>query len=98
MNWLSSPKVRLGLIVNGLYFISLFTPATPHNRPRLFAHTREPVVVVSDSMVAAPAPPAYVPFAPPAPRSRAAAYESGRLLHVSLDNDLRLVSRPGRAL
>jgi hypothetical protein len=64
-------------------------------RPRLFTHTRKPVV---DSMVAPPPPPPLVPFAPPAPRSRAAAYESGSLLHVSLDNDLRLVTRPGRAL
>jgi hypothetical protein len=99
MSWLSSPKVRLGLIVNGLYFISLFTPATPHTRPRLFAHAREPVVVADSMFVPpAPAPPATVPFAPPSPRSRAAAYESGSLRHVSLDNDLRLVTRPGRAL
>jgi hypothetical protein len=99
MNWLSSPKVRLGLIVNGLYFISLFTPATRHTRPRLFAHAREPVVVV-DSMVSppAPAPPAYVPLAPPAAPAYVSAYESGDLLHVSLDKDLWLLRRPGRAL
>ena len=40
MSWLSSPKVRLALIVNGLYFISLFTPTTPYTRPRLFARAR----------------------------------------------------------
>ena len=32
MHWLSSPKVRLALIVNGLYFISLFTPTERYAR------------------------------------------------------------------
>ncbi|MFL6331731.1 MAG: hypothetical protein ACJ754_00140 [Pyrinomonadaceae bacterium] len=90
--------MRLGLIVNGLYFISLFTPTMPHTRPRLFAHTREPISNRETDPPPTAAPPADVPFAPPAPRSRAKSYESGSLLHVSLDNDLKLITRPGHAL
>src|ERR1044071_1504557 len=89
MSWHSSPKVRLALIVNGLYFISLFTPTTPHTRPRLFAHAREPW------RKSAPQPD-HVPLAPPIAAYRASAYESGGLLHVSLTQDMTLVQRPGR--
>lgn len=75
MLWLSSPKVRLALIVNGLYFFSIFTPTPPHTRPRFFAHARES-----------------------RGGDRASASESGRLLHISPNNDLILVERPGRKL
>jgi hypothetical protein len=92
MKWLSSPKVRLALIVNGLYFISLFTPTPRHGRPHLFAHAR-----VARTERAAPySQPTHVPLAPPNAVSRATAYESGGMLHVSLSKDLRLVQRPGR--
>lgn len=100
MSWLSSPKVRLALIVNGLYFISIFTPTTPHTRPRFFAHARESRAerVVNRDYAKADAQPDYVlPPPPPAP-SRASAFESGSLLHVALNNDLTLVKRPDRKL
>lgn len=41
MNWLSSPKVRLALIVNGLYFLSFFTPAARHRQPHFFTSVHE---------------------------------------------------------
>jgi hypothetical protein len=91
MYWISNPKVRLGLIVNGLYFISLFTPTPQHGRPHLFAHTSErhgdyAVTVQPD-----------VTLQPPSASSPASAYESGGLLHVSLTRDMTLVKRPDRA-
>ena len=91
MNWLSSPKVRLALIVNGLYFISLFTPAAQHTRPRLLAHARAPRAEREAS-------PDYVPISPPSGPSRASAFESGGMLHVSLNNDLTLVKRRDHTL
>ena len=94
MRWLYSPKVRLGLIVNGLYFISLFTPTAPHRRPRLYARTHEARAERAAHVV----PPGYAPLPPPSGPSRATAVESGRLLHVSLSNDLTLVKKPGRTL
>lgn len=95
MKWLSKPKVKLALYVNGLYFLSFYAPLSPPDTPpRFFAHAREKV-----ARRAAPAgQPDYVPLPPPAPPSRAAAYESGGMLHVSLSKDLTLVKRPGRTL
>src|ERR1044072_4211322 len=61
MCWLSNPKVRLALIVNGLYFISLLPPATPHPRPRFFARGGER----PDARVAPKTPPSHAPLAPP---------------------------------
>jgi hypothetical protein len=91
MSWLSSPKVRLGLIVNGLYFISLFTPASQHGRPRLFAHAPERH---GDYAVQ----PDYPALPPPTSQSRASAFNSGGLLQVSLKKDLTLMERGGRKL
>ncbi len=100
MSWLSSPKVRLALIVNGLYFISIFTPTTPHTRPRFFAHARESRAerVANRDYAIPDAQPDYVPPPPPPAPSRASAFESGSLLHVSLKNDLTLVKRHDRKL
>lgn len=92
MHWLSSPKVRLALIVNGLYFISLFVPPSPAVRPNFFAQARESLAGRRASVV----PPEYIP--PPSGPSRASAFESGGLLHVSLNKDLTLIQRPGRTL
>jgi len=94
MSWLSSPKVRLALIVNGLYFISLFTPAARHGRPDFFARARAKQAV---RLVPA-ARPGHVRLPPPRAPSRASAFESGGLLHVSLTKDLTLVRRTGRML
>ena len=41
MHWLSSPKVRLGLVVNILYVLSLIAATPPHTRARYFARTYE---------------------------------------------------------
>jgi hypothetical protein len=96
MNWLSSPKVRLALIVNGLYFISLFTPAWPHRRPRLFAHSPEGQLVRPTSKQH----PVYTPLAPPSGSSKAAALlvKEYDQLDVYLTDDLTLVRRPGYRL
>lgn len=94
MSWLSSPKVRLALIVNGLYFISLFTPSAQHGRPDFLARAR-----AKQAARALPAAQSeYVPLPPPSAPSRASAFESGGLLHVSLNKDRTLVKRPGRTL
>lgn len=95
MFWLSSPKVRLALIVNGLYFISVFTPTTPHTRSSFFERAR--ASRGGDHAMTA-AQPDYVPLPPPSATSRASAFESGGLLHVSLNNDLTLVKRPDHRL
>ena len=97
MRWLSSPKVRLALIVNGLYFISLFTTATPQTRPHFFTQARESLVSRTSSRVARVPRPA-IPLPPPSGPSRATAHESGGALHVALKEDLTLVRRPGRTL
>ena len=96
MSLLSSPKARLALIVNGLYFISVFTPTTPHTRPRLFAHAYERRA----ERLAAKAPPAYAPLAPPiGPLKATSTYSKEHdQLDVYLTNDLTLVRMPGHTL
>jgi hypothetical protein len=98
MRWLSSSKVRLALIVNGLYFISVFTPTTQHSRPRFFAHTHEAQVSPLATLAPPVLRPDYAPYPPPSPRSNAVVDESNGLLNVSLDRDLTLVKRPDREL
>jgi hypothetical protein len=41
MHWLSNPKVRLGLIVNIVYFLSVFMPSPQYTRARPFAPAYE---------------------------------------------------------
>ena len=97
MHWLSSPKVRLALIVNGLYFISLFTPTTPYTRPRLFARAGERL----DARASAKTPPAYAPLAPPPsapPKADVNYFKDFDQLDVFLTSDLTLVRRPGHTL
>ena len=97
MRWLASPKVRLALIVNGLYFISLVTPTTPHTRPRLFTRAGERAAARASSKT----PPTYAPLAPPATATSEAAvnYVWGHdQLDVYLTNDLTLVRKPGHVL
>ena len=94
MKWLSNPKVRLALIVNGLYFVSLFTTPSPRDsRPHFFAQARESLAARESR-----ARHDYVPPPPPAALSHMSAYESGGRFHVSLTKDLTLVKRPGRTL
>ena len=83
----------MALIVNGLYFISLFTPAPPHTRPRLFSRAY-------DNRAASKRAPAVATLAPPSPPSRATTYVAKQFdqLDVYLTNDLTLVSGPGHRL
>lgn len=96
MSWLSSPKVRLALIVNGLYFISILMPTTPHTRPRLFARPYE----TRDARGASKRTPVFVHLPPPSGPSKATTYanEESDHLDVYLTNDLILVRRPGHQL
>lgn len=92
MHWLSNPKVRLALIVNGIYFISLVTPTPPRAPSRLFARPFE-------NGGALPAPrrtPVFVNLPPPSGPSKAATWVSKGFdqLDVYLANDLTLVQRP----
>ena len=41
MHWLSNSKVRLGLIVNILYFLSLYAPPSQHTRARTYERPAE---------------------------------------------------------
>ncbi|HEX7316050.1 MAG TPA: hypothetical protein VF297_19235 [Pyrinomonadaceae bacterium] len=97
MHWLSNPKVRLALIVNGLYFISLLTPTTPQAPPRLFARAFEN----KDVSVTTPKSTVVFPRLPsPTGPSRAATWvnKSFDQLDVYLKDDLTLVKRPGYRL
>ncbi|MDT5269075.1 MAG: hypothetical protein QOH49_1261 [Acidobacteriota bacterium] len=96
MCWLSSPKVRLALIVNGLYFISLFTPTQRHDRPHLFAHMREPL----PERAAPRRMPIFALLPPPSGPSQATTnvMKGFDQLDVYLTNDLTLVRRPGHRL
>lgn len=96
MSWFSSPKVRLALIVNGLYFISIFTPTTPHTRPRLFARAYE----TRDARGASTKTPVFVTLPPPSGPSKATTWANKESDHldVYLTNDLVLVRRPGHQL
>ena len=88
--WLSSPKVRVGLLVNGLYFISVMMPTTPHTRPGLFARAGERF----DERRSARKSPAYTKLAPPSsvPSKGAVNYvKDFDQLDVFLTNDLGLV-------
>jgi hypothetical protein len=86
----------LALIVNGLYFISLFTPTEPHTRPRYLALRHE----VRDLRAPARTTPIYVSLPPRVGPSKAETYTMAghNQLDVYLKNDLTLVKRPGYRL
>ena len=102
--WFSSPKVRLALIVNGLYFISLVTPAAaPHRRPRLFPPAQDQYdIPVGPPPAAAEKRKPYVlaPLPPPSAPVKATTYVAKQFdqLDVYLTNDLTLLSRPDHRL
>lgn len=106
MKWHSSPKVRLALIVNGLYFISLFTPPPPYARPRLVAHTNRlraespEAKAPPAARLEAKAPPAYATLAPPSGPTQAATHywKERDQLDVYLTNDLTLIRQLGHTL
>lgn len=97
MNWLSSPKVRLALIVNGLYFISLvIAPSPRHERPHFFDQARASLTerpALRRMPVFATLPPPSVP-----PKATTHIVKEWNQLNVYLTNDLTLVKRPGHRL
>ena len=95
MGFLHSPKVRLGLIVNGLYFLSLATPQ-PHGRPREYV----PHSSRQQGFVSAAREPVYAPLPPPSGPSKATTYytKGTDQMDVSLTKDLTLVRRRGHTL
>jgi hypothetical protein len=99
MHWFSSPKVRLAIIVNGLYFISLFTPTTQHSRPRLFSREYREYGNLEVREVSKRQP-VYASLPPPSGPSKAATWvnKDFNQLDVYLTNDLTLVNRSGYRL
>lgn len=96
MHWLSSPRVRLALVVNGLYFLSLLTPTAAPTRPRLFPRAHEDYALRAAPKKA----PAFAPLAPPSAPTRATikVMKEFDQLDVYLENDLLLVSKSGHRL
>ena len=99
-NWLSSSKVRLGLLINGLYFISLAFPSSPppYARARTSAHTYEKRAERLRSKKA----PAYAPLTTTTVSGLSVAethyWREQDQLDVYLTNDLTLVRRRGHTL
>ena len=90
MSWLSSPKARLGLLVNGLYLVILIAPPLYWWRSRVFPH-------ISESHRRARV---YAPLPPAAGPSKAITYrgEGTNQVEVYLSQDLTLVEQPGHRL
>ena len=90
MRWLSNPKVRLGLLVNGLYLVVLFAPPLHWWRARVLSHAN---ARLKRANVYAPLPPAAGP-------SKATTYrgEGTSQVEVYLTHDLTLVEKPGHTL
>lgn len=100
MSWFSNPKVRLALIVNGLYFISLFTTTTqPHKRSRIFARDYSEYEL-RDARAESKRPPIFAALPPPSGPSKATTWVNKEhdQLDVYLTNDLTLVRKPGYRL
>jgi hypothetical protein len=96
MNWLSSPRVRLGLVVNGLYFLSLFSPSQMHTTARRHNYPSEGRA----ARLRATSPPDYAPLPPQTQPLKADSHywpESGQL-DVYLTRELVVVRRHGHTL
>lgn len=95
--WLSSSKVRLGLLVNGLYLLSLFLPSHSQVGGRPYVHTYDrPTFETSGGMTggAARMPPVVVNLPPPTGPTKATSYSdkgSGSAT-VFLEEDLTLLN------
>lgn len=101
MHWLSSPKVRLALLVNGLYLFSLVSPPPHWWRARVFPHTFGERAGYEVGYERRPREwPAYAPLPPAAGPSRAMTYrgEGTNQVEVYLTKDLTLVEQPGHTL
>lgn len=98
MHWLTNPKVRLALVVNGLYFISLLIPTPPQSkRPRLLARTFEHNAPYTTEAKGTRVFPRLPPSSKP---TKAAMWvnKGNNQLDVYLANDLTLVQKPGYRL
>ena len=97
MHWLSSPRVRLGLLVNGLYLLSLFTQ-TPPQRTRACTFVRSSGC--DTGRLCSTSPPEYAPLAPQTGALKAKRdyrLESGQY-RISLTRDLLLARERGYTL
>jgi hypothetical protein len=92
--WLSNPKVRLGLLVNGLYLASLLLSPTPHRAARTYPGHEAP------GFARIPRPPVSIHLPPPAGPPRATAYRAPGAsdFTVYLEKDLTLLGARGRRL
>jgi hypothetical protein len=93
-HWLSNPRVRLALLFNGLYFLSLYAPADHARwpqRPHAYEHF---------GADAPRRPPVYVPLPPSTTPTRATSHRDERTgeLNVYLQKDLSLTGSRGRRL
>jgi hypothetical protein len=99
MHCLANPKVRLGLIVNGLYLLSLvFMPAPPQTRARLYARAYER----SAAHLRSKAAPDYAPLSEQMLTTPLKAethyWKESDQLDVFLTRELPLVRRRGHTL
>ncbi len=94
LDWLSNPKVRLALLVNGLYVISVVVPwaHTSGARRSAYAHRR------SVDFVTTARAPVYPSLPPPGGPMKATRYDNGNDLTVYLEKDLTLSGARGRRL
>ncbi|HEX8282599.1 MAG TPA: hypothetical protein VF588_04560 [Pyrinomonadaceae bacterium] len=92
--WLSSSKVRLGLLVNGLYLFSLFVPSPSQVGGRLY-----PNDYARPDFARPKRPPISVFLTPPTGPTKATSYRDGSgVLTVYLDKELTLQSSPGHVM
>ena len=93
--WLSNSKVRVGLLVNGLYLLSLILPSPAQVGGRPFAHTYE-LFGAETSGRPARRPPVVVELPPPTGPSKATShYDAGSgIVTYYLDKDMTLLASP----
>jgi hypothetical protein len=97
--WLSSSKVRMGLLVNGLYLLSLFMPSHSQVGGRPYVHTYErPLYEAAERP--ARRPPAVVNLPPATGPTKATSHRDERSgsLSVYLEKDLTLLEKEGNQL
>jgi hypothetical protein len=101
MHWLSHPKVRLGLVVNMLYFLSLSAPTAQHTRARPFARTYERTSEQPDARLRVNGPPEFAPLPPSSAEPMKAEshyWKESDQLDVYLTRELLLIRRYNHTL
>lgn len=97
--WLSSSKVRLGLLINGLYLLSVALPSQSEIGRRAYVHTyARPTSEASESPAKRPPPVVNLPT--PTGPTKAASYRDkvSNNVTVYLEKDLTLLETRGRQL